>query len=230
MRVGGSKINKRVLLNIVSQINELREMGHSVIVVTSGAVASCQNKRYSKSLRASIGQPKLINIYSIFFNIFNIEICQLLYTREDLKGARSGYTKKLLLEIIKNNIVPVINANDSVSGEELDALKEYADNDVLASRVALMIRADIVFILIQEDGLIDFSNGRIINKATDFNRAMRLAKSRSSLGSGGMRSKIRVAKFLNKNNIEVRLLPGYKKDAILNSLKGENIGTILRIK
>ena len=79
-----SPINKRVLCNIVSQVAELQKAGHAVIIVTSGAVASCRRK-YSKSLRAAVGQPRLMKLYSDVFESHNIELCQLLFTHADLK-------------------------------------------------------------------------------------------------------------------------------------------------
>ena len=136
---------------------------------------------------------------------------------------------------MESGVIPIVNANDAVSGEELDALKQYADNDILAERVASMIGADIVFILTNENGLMDFKNRKVVRVVEDqegFYKARFLVENRkSSVGRGGMMSKVKVAENLCMvHGIEVRLLPGSQEDAILDSLSGKKIGTIFKAK
>lgn len=219
------RINKKGLSNIISQVKELVKSGHEVVIVTSGAVASCPVKIYPKNLRAAIGQPKLMALYSKNFERFSVEICQLLYTHHDLDGNRKKYTRDLISSALKNKIVPIINANDAVSSEELDALKKYADNDVLAAKVAVMAGADIVFLLLKEDGLIDFKAKKVVDFAGDFRRSLKLARNKSSLGNGGMASKIKMAKYLKNRGIETRLVSGLRRNSIIKSLNNEKIGT-----
>ena len=218
-------IDRRAMVSVAGQIDELMRQGHAVVLVSSGAVASCPDERYSKSLRAAIGQPKLMRLYKDYFGIFGRETCQLLYTHEDLGGSRSVYTKKIVLEAIAQGIVPVINANDSVNSKELDALKEYADNDALAARVATMIAADRVYLLIGEQGLMDYDTGKVIHTVDSVKKAAQLARGKSAVGSGGMQSKLAVADMLRKKGIDVWLLPGKEPAAIIDSMKGEKIGT-----
>lgn len=218
-------IDRRTIVSVVEQVDELMRRGHGVVLISSGAVASCPATLYSKSLRAAIGQPKLLRLYEDYFGIFGREVCQLLYTYEDLGGARSAYTKKVLLEAIDRGVVPVINANDGVNGDELDALKEYADNDILASRVALMIGADRVYVLIGEKGLVDYDTGEVIRKVDNIKKAMKLVRGKSAVGSGGMKSKLGVADLLCKKGIEVWLLPGKERNAIIDAFDGKMVGT-----
>ena len=119
----------------------------------------------------------------------------------------------------------MINANDGANSEELDALKEYADNDVLASHIAVTISADLLIILIKEAGLMDFKEKKIVRIVSDFEKAMKLVKGKNKAGTGGMASKIKVAKFLKGKGIETRFIPGRAKNSILRSIKGDNIGT-----
>lgn len=225
VREQDGSIDRQAMVSVVEQIDELMRQGHAVVLVSSGAVASCPNALYSKSLRAAIGQPKLMQLYEDYFGIFGRETCQLLYTHEDLGGTRSAYTKKVLLEAIKQGVVPVINANDSVNSRELDALKEYADNDTLAARVATMIAADRVYLLIGEKGLMDYATGMIVHAVHDGAKAARLVRGKSALGSGGMRSKLAIADTLSKKGIGVWLLPGKERNAIIDSFAGKDIGT-----
>lgn len=229
------KIDKEVFLDIVGQIKKLKKQGHSVVVVTSGAVASCGNKKYSRALNSAIGQPRLMSFYGNILKNYDIEVCQLLFIHEDLEGERCRYVQKLLFECIENGIVPIINANDAVSSEELDALKQYADNDILAERVASLISADVVFILTDQKGLIDFESGKVVQEVEDwegFDAAKLLVKKcKSSIGRGGMASKVKVAENLcMAHSIEVRLLPGRQENAIIDSLSGKKIGTIFKAK
>jgi glutamate 5-kinase len=219
-------IEKSVLFHIASQVSELQKKGHEVAIVTSGAVASCLNEKLPKNLRAAVGQPKLMREYSKAFDVFGTEICQLLYTHEDLAGKRSAYTKKLINEALAKKIVPIVNANDGASSEELDALKEFADNDILATKLARMIEADLVLILINEPGLVDYKNKSIVHQPKSIREAMKLVKGKSDLGTGGMKSKIEMAGVLLKSGIETRFLPGKEKDSIIRSVSGEKIGTI----
>lgn len=220
------EIDKQTMLAIVGQISELMRRGHAVVLVSSGAVASCRASLFSKSLRAAIGQPKLMQLYRDYFCIFGYEPCQLLYTHEDLGGGRSAYTKKVLLEAMENGIIPVINANDSVNSQELDALKEYADNDMLAARVAMMIGADRVCILICEKGLVNYDTGEIIRTVEDIKKVKKLVRGKSAVGSGGMQSKLEVANILCKKGIETCLIPGKEQNAIIDALEeSKEIGT-----
>ncbi|EKD23808.1 MAG: hypothetical protein ACD_81C00179G0001 [uncultured bacterium] len=226
----GGVIDRRTIASIVEQVNELISRGHSVALVSSGAVASCPTTTFSKSLRAAIGQPKLMQLYGSYCNKFGREVCQLLYTHEDLSGERSTYTKKVLLEAMKNGIIPVINANDSVSGEELDAIKEYADNDILAARVATMIAADQLYLLIREKGLINYDTGEVIHAVDDIQKASQLVRGKSAVGSGGMQSKLTVADMVCKKGVGVWLVPGKKRNAIIDAIDGKEIGTTFKVK
>ena len=221
------KIHKKILGNVISQAQKLLAKGDKVIIITSGAVASCNNTEFPKNLRASIGQPKLMSIYSDFFKKNGYEVCQFLYTHHDLEGARKKYTRDLILKAIYNNIVPIINANDGVNSEELDALKKYADNDVLTARVAELIKADQVFLLIKESGFINFKTGKTVREVrVSGNKILKLIKTKSLPGIGGMKSKIKISRYLLRKNIGVRLVSGLDKDSILKSLNGEKIGTV----
>lgn len=221
-------INQGIICDVAHQIKVLQDLGYSVVIVTSGAVASCDNKSYSDSLRAAIGQPKLMSLYVYYLDEFNIKTGQFLYTHEDLAGERKIYTKKVLLEALKNGIVPIINANDSVSHDELDALMEYSDNDILAKDIALMIGAKKVLLLMDKPGLLD-GEGRVVSRVGDFKEAKKLVSGERSGRSGGMMSKIAIAERLAEAGIETMLLPGKQKNAIVEFLKTGKIGTIFKV-
>lgn len=242
MKNGRRGINQKVLSNIVEQIAVLKEEAKDdVVVVTSGAVASCQEKYYSESLRAAIGQPRIMGLYSREFEEYAIQSAQLLLTHEDLEKPRCENVINLLCEALENGVVPIINANDSVSSEELNALRQFADNDVLAGEIASLIDADLLIILMKEKGLIDFEKEKVVHMVGNlynykrFLKIERLAKGKNRHGKGGMLSKINIARRLTcefpvsrEHGIEVRLLPGRQENVILSSLAGKRIGTIFK--
>ncbi|HEN4799848.1 TPA: glutamate 5-kinase, partial [Legionella pneumophila] len=156
LSVDGSPIYY-VLNNLVNQIIYLKNLGHQVILVSSGAVGSGRKiaknslgKTYGdtvgeKQLLASIGQPELMNLYSSLFKNENILVSQLLLTKQDFH-TRQHYLNiaRLLTELLKHqNIIPIVNENDSVAIEEL----MFTDNDELAGLIAAQINADYLILL-----------------------------------------------------------------------------------
>lgn len=243
-------LDGQVLFNIIWQVKKLMDMGHKVAVVTSGAVASCDNKKLSRSIRAAVGQPLLMAQYSKIAEICGIKVGQFLYSYQDLNthleydctrfNPRREYTKNVLLRSMDAGIVPVINANDIVFNNELEADQKYADNDVLAQEVAEMIEANLVLYLIDQPGLINQKNKKVVekvflndgNKIKVVNNLLELvfSKKKKTLSMGGMESKICRAALLAAQDIEVRLLPGKQENAIIDSISGKKIGTIFKSK
>jgi glutamate 5-kinase len=150
-----------VIQSISKQINALREEGHQVLLVSSGAVAAGRSLyQFSKKtdtvvqrqVLAAIGQVKLISLYKDIFEKQRIICSQVLVTKEDFKS-RHHYLnmKNCLTALLNNHIVPVINENDVISVTEL----MFTDNDELAGLVSAMMNADKLIILTNVDGVYD---------------------------------------------------------------------------
>ncbi len=152
-----------IMLHLVEQIVELQKAGHHVILVSSGAVASGRKvahqflgRQYGSSIGekqvlASLGQYELMNIYASMFKVHNLLVAQLLLTKQDFQ-TRQHYLNiaRLLREIVEHqNIVPIINENDSVAIEEL----MFTDNDELAGLIAVQMNADKLIILTNVEGV-----------------------------------------------------------------------------
>jgi glutamate 5-kinase len=227
---GKDKINKEFILELCRQAVILLRHKMNIFIVSSGAIASEPDKWLSKNLRAGIGQPKLLNLYQKYFEVYGIKAAQMLLTDEDLVRGRAELSKRIMLEAFSNRIVPVINGNDVVDDEETKALDYCADNDRLFELVCLLIKADIAIIGFDQKGIID-DEGNIVRivKSEHLARALSLAKGGNKAGYGqqGMRTKITVLNKLAKNNIKAILAPAKEKEFIIQAVKAvlKNIGT-----
>jgi len=222
---------------IVDQLAEIHRRGIQIILVSSGAVAS--GRQYIKCRRngdpvscrqlfASVGQVKLMNIYSNLFNRHGILCSQVLVTKEDFGDRRHFLNTRNSLEtLLEHEIIPIINENDVVSVTEL----MFTDNDELASLLSSMMNTDAMILMSNVDGIYDGNPSdpasRII-PVIDKNSASvskYIAPTKSSFGRGGMVTKFGMARKVADAGIPVHLVNG-KRDDILLELVNENPETI----
>lgn len=228
---GKGKINRECIAEVCRQVAYLMRLGHRVIVVTSGAIASDQHLNRSDNLRAAVGQRKLMEIYSQCFDAYRLEAAQLLLTDRELIGDKTSVTntKKVISEAFGEKVVCIVNANDVIDSEEIRALKHCADNDVLASCVCRMIGADLAIVALTEDGVWDNDHNIIREiRQADLARVMAFAKGGNGLGHGenGMQTKIKTFGALAADGIASILASGKKRNFILRAYEGElNFGT-----
>ncbi|KZT33706.1 glutamate 5-kinase [Sistotremastrum suecicum HHB10207 ss-3] len=193
-----------LLSSIVETVIKLKEHGHRVVLVSSGAIGvglkrmdlpSRPKTLSGKQALAAIGQGRLIALWDNLFGQLGTPIAQILLTRGDLSD-RSRYLNAVntLSELIAMGVVPIINENDTVSVSEI----KFGDNDTLSAITAAMLRADYLFLMTDVDGLYT-SNPRKDPKAkridvVDSISAIRLQVSTqtlgSNLGTGGMETKL----------------------------------------
>ncbi len=250
---GGTSVDKDFILSICKQIVKLTEDGHQVFLVSSGAVASDPKSYRSRNLRAAIGQVRIIGSYMSILEDHGFEVAQMLITKKYLDDPRVFLrTAKEALQ--ERNVILVINANDVVDDEEVNALGdgidksvcelgeekkskalgEYTDNDKLFAFVCHLLNASIALIGFDQKGLKDLE-GNVINTVlpSAFEKVKEYAIGGSTNGRGkeGMKVKLRVATELATAGIETMLVPAKEEDAILKSVeritsKGEEIGTL----
>ena len=232
-------MNLDVVQGLVDQIAMLREAGKEVILVSSGAVAAGKRRLLieqpmefgikEKQALAAIGQSILMHTYDEAFSLHNIKIAQVLLTHSDL-GHRHRYLniRNTLLTLLRFNVLPIINENDTVSVEEL----RFGDNDTLGALITNLIEADLFICLTDVAGLYDgdprenpgslpIANVYEISSTIE---AM-VASSKSDAGTGGMESKIRAVKMVSARGGSSFIGPGRKKDVLLQLFAGEEIGT-----
>ena len=232
------KIAHKRLDNLVELIIKLREE-YEVILVSSGAVAAGftvlqLDKKIieNKQALASIGQPLLINIYSTEFLKYEVICSQVLLEASLFKDeVRLSHAKEAINNLLKNNIVPIINENDVTAVEEL----VFGDNDQLAAYVSHYFDADLLTILTDIDGYYDTNphidkNAKLQKQVTTISQDELNAvdTANSEFATGGIVTKLKAADFLLKNNKKMFLTTGfnlsYAEDFLIK--KNQTNGTV----
>ncbi len=172
---------------------------------------------------AAVGQSKLMRAWETAFARYKLNVAQLLLTYSDLdsyvRRANAGNTLERLLAA--QNVVPIINENDSVATEELS----FGDNDRLSAEVATLAQADLLIILTGVDGLLD-ENGQVIPLVRDMDRAKKLANgNKGRFSRGGMVSKLEAVKMAVEAGITTVIINGRRPDRIGAVLAGKETGT-----
>jgi glutamate 5-kinase len=222
---------------LVAEVCELHAEGHRMLLVSSGAVSSGMGVLRFKQrptevvdlqAAAAVGQGRLFQIYTDLFAHENVVTAQVLLTAFDV-AARTQYlnARNTLNRLLDWDVVPIINENDTTSTEELC----FGDNDTLAAQVALLVKADLLVLLTDTDGLYtadprEDEDARLIAKVEDMSE---LASVRigpiGPLGSGGMATKINSAQVATSGGVETVIARGTRADVLKACLAGEEGGT-----
>ncbi len=226
--------------NLARELSFLHESGREVILVSSGAVAAGRQHLGSKvkvgngKLRvkqalAAMGQGMLMQAYEQAFSRYGQKVAQVLLTHADL-SSRDRYlnVRNTITTLFEFGVIPIINENDTVSVEEL----RFGDNDTLGALIANMIGADMFIILTDVDGLFtaspqeDPSAQPVYTVARIDAEIEKMAgNTRSSLGTGGMQSKIRAARMVASCGGSSFIGPGNRPDILKDLFSGDMIGT-----
>lgn len=168
-----------------------------------------------------------------FLRQFGVEGAQLLLTDEqlvDTKSAKTKLTKAIVQEALAEEAVPIINANDVIDNEEIQALEHCADNDKLFKLMCLLVGADSAIIGFDQAGFLG-ADGQAMHrvKINEVGSLLKYAKGKSQYGHGseGMKVKILALADLARAGMRVRLAPARERDFILRSMAGEkDFGTV----
>jgi glutamate 5-kinase len=199
------RLDTAYLATIAAQVKALRDRGLRVTIVSSGAVAAGLAElnlpsRPTDLARlqavAATGQPRLMNAWSAAFAPHALTVAQILLTYEDIEHrSRFLNLRNTLTALHDLGAVPIINENDTVSTAEIARIT-FGDNDILASLVATAIRAELLILLSNVDGLLDAA-GQPVRTIHSLDHAASLVrKEKSALGKGGMDSKLQAARRL----------------------------------
>ncbi|HTT08664.1 MAG TPA: glutamate 5-kinase [Gammaproteobacteria bacterium] len=223
----------------VAQAAALLREGHEVVLVTSGSVAEGvarlgwkqrPHALHELQAAAAVGQMGLVQAYESGFKRHGIRTAQVLLTHEDLAN-RQRYLNacSTLRTLLKLQVVPVINENDTVATEEI----KLGDNDTLAALVANLIEADVLVILTDIAGLYDrdprrHPDARLIPEARAGDPALEpMAGEGGQWGRGGMRTKVRAAKLAARSGAATVIASGQEVDVLKRLAAGEALGTLL---
>lgn len=224
------------LRKLVEAVALLRQAGHSVVVVSSGAVASglkpLEFKERPSDMTtlqalAAVGQTHLMHAYESLLRDHGLHVAQLLVTHEDFENIdRAPRVKAVLDRLMEfSQVVPVINENDSVAIEEL----RYGDNDKLSSRVARFWGADVLILLTSAPGLLrDMKRPEEgpIPVVEDVDAVIHHAEAeKSRLGTGGMISKLRAVQDAVNGGVECIIASGRHPEQIPGLVEGRGICT-----
>ncbi len=213
-------LNIRRVRRLIEVMSDLKNQGKDIIFVTSGAVgigvgraglSQRPKDMPTKQACAAIGQCELMNIYDREFTRYNHTVAQILVTRDVISNKiRHENAFNTLHRLLEMGVVPVINANDTVSIEQLD----FDENDTLSAMTAQLCEADLLVILTDVDGLYDKNPSLpdakhipVVNKLTDEMIAAAGEKG-SELASGGMLTKLEAAKIAGESGIPTVIING----------------------
>ena len=235
---GSKKLDRAHMLEIVRVVHKLVEQHAKVILVSSGAMAAGRellgypdlpkDVRY-KQMLASIGQVKLIEEWAQLFSIYSLNVGQILITRADLES-RERYlnARDTLFAQLELGIIPIINENDAVSISEI----KVGDNDNLAALSAVLVEADKVILLTDQDGLYTADPRKnkdaklIRNVDTIDEHIIEIAGgSGTTLGTGGMATKIKAAQVATQAGVEMIIASGENPSIILELVHGQGNAT-----
>jgi glutamate 5-kinase len=206
------------LQRLLEDIAQLRAEGTNVILCSSGSVAlglriigeTPESAGVSdKQAAAACGMPLLLNAYKQVGHEFGFEIAQVLLTLGDFEDHRRFLnTRNTVHRLLQSNVVPIVNENDTITTEEI----RVGDNDRLAAKVAQMVGADDFVILTGVDGLYDRNpddpEAQFVPEVEDVSLYMDATKGKSTLGTGGMETKLLAANMAQEAGVTTWIAQG----------------------
>ena len=240
-------INLSRIEKLTRVLSDLMNSGKEVVLVTSGAVGVGVNKLKlkerpktikEKQAAAAVGQSELMHIYSKLFGEYSHIVGQVLLTRDVVED---DHVRKNVVNtfetLIENKIIPIVNENDTVAIDEIENIVRFGDNDNLSAIVAGLVSADLLIILSDIDGFYDSNpkenpNAKLIKQIDEITEEIEACAggAGSSLGTGGMATKIAAARKATDAGVNMVLANGEEPSIISDILSGEEVGTLFTAK
>ena len=231
-------LNIRRTEEICKVLSDIKNAGHEIIIVSSGAIGMGVGKLglptrptdiRSKQACAAVGQCELMYTYDKLFGEYNHTVAQLLITGADVDSEKHrGNFTGTLERLLEMGAIPIINENDTVATDEI----VIGDNDTLSAIVAKSVGAELLILLSDIDGLYTADprtdkNATLIEKVTEVTEElMTLAGgSGSSLGTGGMVTKLRAARTCMESGCDMVICNGDKPQKLYDIIEGKSVGT-----
>ena len=238
----GGSLNLRRVREIVDVLADIRNMGHKVVLVTSGAIGVGVSRLGlekrptdlpTKQAAAAVGQCELMNIYGRLFTDYGYTVAQILLTLDVIEDEmRKKNAMNTFARLLEMGALPIVNENDSISTYEIEHMNSFGENDTLAAVVARLVNADRLVLLSDFDGLYDDDprknpNAKLIPLVhkIDGNLEKAAGGAGTSLGSGGMFTKLTAAIIAMQGKIPMNIINGNKPALIYEILAGKNPGT-----
>jgi glutamate 5-kinase len=223
--------------SLAGEARALRDRGIDLTIVSSGAIALgvralslAERPREIPFLQATaaVGQGRLMQLWEHALAANRLPAAQVLLTHDDVRQrARYLNARHALTALLSLGAVPVVNENDTVSVDEI----KFGDNDRLAALVCSLVEADLLVILTDVDGLYDGDpkqGGKLIPEVRDIEReaAPVAGGSGSTVGTGGMASKVQAAKIAGRFGVPTVVASGRRARPVCSIVEGEEAGTI----
>lgn len=231
-------LNIRRVEQLCKVLSDLKNAGHEIVLVSSGAIGMGVGKLGlrqrpqdipGKQAAAAVGQCELMYIYDKLFSDYHHTVAQILLTGSDISNPqRRENFHNTLFRLLELGALPIINENDTIATDEI----VIGDNDTLAAIVAVSAGAELLILLSDIDGLYTADphtapEAQLISHVTELTpELMELAgSSGSQLGTGGMTTKLQAAQRANAAGIDMVIANGREPELLYAILEGKQVGT-----
>lgn len=220
-------------------LTDLHNQGKEVVVVSSGAIGVGRKalglkerpqERSIKQACAAVGQSRLMMVYQKLFSEYNQNTAQILMTKITIANDTSRHNaQNTFRELLNMGVIPIVNENDTVATDEID----FGDNDYLSAIVSAIVKADLLVLLSDIDGLYTDDPNRnpeaelipLVESITD--EMLEMAKGPTTdVGTGGMSSKLGAAGIANDAGADMIIINGDNMDNLNKLFAGEKVGTL----
>lgn len=232
------RLNIRRVEELCKVLSDVKNAGHDVVLVSSGAIGMGVGKLNmsekpsdmpTKQAAAAVGQCELMYVYDKLFQEHNHTVAQLLITGEDLADqTRHDNFTNTLNRLIELGAIPIINENDTIATSEI----AVGDNDTLGALVAASVSSDIFIVLTDIDGLYTSDprrdpEAKLISEVREITEEMLegAGGKGSSLGTGGMATKLSAAKIAMEAGVDMIIVNGSSPEIIYDAVEGKAVGT-----
>ncbi len=233
--------NRGLTEDIANQVAKLRELGKTVIIISSGAIGiGCEELKIPSRPReiplrqaaAAVGQNILMQEWMAAFRRHDLKVAQILLTYEAFSNRMTYLNlRNSISALLEAGVVPVINENDPICVHEIEAT--FGDNDKLSAMVASKVEAELLILLSDIDGLYDKNpkkneDARLISTIKKITPEIESygGNPTSMKGVGGMRTKIEAAKITSISGCHMVIASSAVSDVVIRIIDGEDIGTL----
>lgn len=235
-------LNIRLVETLCKTLADLQNAGHQIVLVSSGAIGMGVGKLQlgarpsdmaTKQAAAAVGQCELMYTYDKLFTEYNHTVAQVLLTAADIEDKMRRHNVETTLQrLLQLGAIPVINENDTVSTAEIAEVSTLGDNDTLASIVAVSVEADLLVLLSDIEGLYTADprkdpDAKLIPTVEEVTPEIEALAGGvgSSLGTGGMATKLRAAKMVTAQGCDMVITNGEHPERLYDIAEGKDVGT-----
>ena len=232
------QLNIRRVETLCKTLADLKNAGHELLLISSGAIGMGVGKLRlaqrpqdiaTKQAAAAVGQCELMYVYDKLFGVYHHTVAQILVTAEDIRDEqRAVHVQSTLQRLLELGALPIINENDTVATDEI----KVGDNDTLSAVVASSVGADLLVLLSDIDGLYtadprSCTDAAFISCVTELTpEIMALgAGAGTSLGTGGMATKLSAAQIATQNGVDMVIANGSDPRVLYEIVEGKAVGT-----